>query len=807
MCVFDFIWQCFKYNRFFKEKGIMIRIFIHIILLALLTSSCSLTKHVPEGELLYTGSSLDIRTSTKEINTNKLENTAYALLSNPSPNKRFLGIRWRLRFYNMFYTQKEKGLFSWLQEKLGEEPVLYDEQLALQTARLLEDLSFNEGFFHASADSDVKKTDKKAKVLYQLSLTEPYTIVSFSNQITDSLIYEEVEKAKKQSLIQPGMRYELSRLKSERERITSELKKKGLYFFQDDFLKFRADITGGNRQIKLVLSLKPEVAKNHLKPQTINRLIVFPDFEFGETVARSRDTTYWENMIFVYKELLVEPAALQKAILLKPGKQYAPEDHLNTLRRLSLLSIYQFVDMQYDRSPLADSLLDAKVYLTPRMKYNIEGSAGVSLQSGAYIGPEFSLTLSDRNFRNLADQLRLQAFGNFNIPLLEEFELYQKFGVGSQWLRQGLAIPFRRKPIPESVLGQTRIGLDFRREQVRLPLKSLRADLEEQNLDELLTRLDADSTFAPYARINRLDATYTYQWIKRPDIRHELTPLQIILQDANFEEQQVRDFLATRENFSSAQNGFLNLERMLIFKPNYTITYDSRLKQLRRHNYFNRSKIAFSGNILLTKEVLFSRQSLQTLFLQLENDWRYYFRVYDRQTFAFRFASSIAIPFRQDEVLPFIDLYNVGGANSIRAFPPRRLGPGSVEPQDETFFLSSNGDFKLEGSVEWRQKISPLFEFAAFLDAGNVWNLQGDDRGMDDAVFRWDNFYKQIALGMGVGLRLDFEVLLLRLDFAFPLSIPWLPEGERWVGNKIDLTNSQWRKDNLNFSLAFGYPF
>lgn len=785
----------------------MHRVLYHIILLALLASGCSLTRRVPEGRLLYTGAKLELEPSSPDIKTGQLESRAGALLQNPAPNKRFLGVRWGLRFYNLFYSEKKKGLFPWLQEKLGEPPVLYDEQLTRQTSRLLEDLSFNEGFFHAAADSEVKTDGKKARVLYQLQVTEPYALTGLSNEVSDSLVRAEIERLSAQSLIQPGMRYELSRLKNERERVTAALRQRGYYFFKEDFLKFTADTTLGRRRINLTLRLKPEATSEDLKPQNVRRIWMYSDFRFNRDAGAPMDTIYRENMVLIYEEPRVKVSALEKAITLKPGRRYSPEDHRNTLRRLSMLPFFQFVDLQYERVPGTDTLIDVNIYLTPRQKYNIEGSAGISLRSNAYIGPEFSLALADRNFRNLADQLRMQAFGNFNIPLTPAFESYQKLGFSSQLLQQGLAIPFRRRPIPENLVGQTRIGLDYTLEQVRLPLKNLKTDLENLKLDQLLTRLEADSSFAPYARINRFDATYAYQWIKRPDIRHDLTPLQIILQDANYEEDQMRDLLRSRETFGGSRGGFLNLERMLIFKPNYILTYDSRLKQLRRHNYFNRSRVALSGNILLTKEELFTLNSLQTLFLQLENDWRYYLRTYDRQTFAFRFASSVAIPFRRNAVLPFIDLYNVGGANSIRAFPPRQLGPGSVEPTEETFFLASNGDLKLEGSVEWRQKLSSLFELALFVDAGNVWDLQGGADKNPDAVFQWDQFYRQIAVGTGVGFRFDFEVLLLRLDFAIPLTIPWLPEGQRWVGDKINPGNPQWRKDNLNFSLAFGYPF
>lgn len=636
---------------------------------------------------------------------------------------------------------------------------------------------------------------------------KPYKMVECLNQVSDSILHHEIEQVAAGSLIQPGLRYQLSRLKDERARIALHLRNRGYYFFQADFLKFRADTSRGNRQVRLELQLKPEIPDTELKRQYIQRVWVHPDFSFNQADRVPRDTLVQDDFTLVYREGFIRSSALEKAILIKPGQVYAPEDHRNTLRRLSLLPLFAFVDVQYERAPQADSLLEAHVYLTPRDKYNLEGAIGLSLRSNAYVGPEFSLELSDRNFRNQAEQSRVRAFGNFNIPLTDAFESYQKIGLSSRVLRQGLVVPFYDRPFPNDLVGQTRIGLDLTREQVRLPLKNLSDDLENLGLEGLLDKLEADSAFAPYARINRFDVNYALQWTRRPDIVQELIPLQITLQDAGYEEPEMQELFRSRETDVSRRSGFLNLERMLIFKPGYTITYDSRLRQVRRHNYFNRSRIALSGNLLLNRENLLALNSLQTLFLQLENDWRYFFRLSERQTFAFRLASSVAVPFRRDAVLPFIELYNVGGANSIRAFPPRQLGPGSVEPTAETFFLTSNGDLKLEGSIEWRQKLSGIFELALFADAGNVWNLQGGEDRDPASVFQWGSFYRQIALGTGIGFRLDLEVLLLRLDFAIPLTIPWLPEGARWVGNQIDFGDPRWRKDNLNFSLAFGYPF
>ena len=174
--------------------------------------------------------------------------------------------------------------------------------------------------------------------------------------------------------------------------------------------------------------------------------------------------------------------------------------------------------------------------------------------------------------------------------------------------------------------------------------------------------------------------------------------------------------------------------------------------------------------------------------------------LYSQQAYHLHSSSKFSFPLRNEVLLPFFDLYSVGGPNSIRAFQPRRVGPGSVEPSDQTFFFTGTGDILLEGSLEWRPKINSLVELGFFVDAGNVWLFNGGLRNNDATTFRLDSFYKQLALGAGFGLRFDLEVLLLRLDLGFPMTQPWLPEGQRWVGNKVQFNDAV-------FNLAFGYSF
>jgi outer membrane protein insertion porin family len=249
---------------------------------------------------------------------------------------------------------------------------------------------------------------------------------------------------------------------------------------------------------------------------------------------------------------------------------------------------------------------------------------------------------------------------------------------------------------------------------------------------------------------------------------------------------------------------------MLVFQPDYVFQYDSRKIALRRNNYFYRGRFSVAGNYIIKDDLTaLDEGELENFITQFENDFRYFYMPRPKHTLAFRFITNVAYPFADKVIFPITDLYSVGGPNSIRAFYPRSLGPGTLDNRTTTQQFSSlqgKGDVKIESSLEYRYNVTKYIELALFADAGNVWRI--NKTAVDDeTVFNFDTFVDQIALGTGAGLRIDLSYLVFRIDLAFPLIKPWLPEGERWVGNDIRLRDSDWRRENLVLNLAFGYPF
>ena len=195
-------------------------------------------------------------------------------------------------------------------------------------------------------------------------------------------------------------------------------------------------------------------------------------------------------------------------------------------------------------------------------------------------------------------------------------------------------------------------------------------------------------------------------------------------------------------------------------------------------------------------------------FIRLDADLRHYWPQ-KKGVIAARFVGGVGVPYGNSEVLPYIKQYFIGGPSSIRAFQFRALGPGSFVPpeSEDNNFIEQTGDMRLEANVEYRFPIFSYFKGALFVDAGNIWLMNDIEENAPEGVFKFDRFYKEIAVGTGLGLRFDLNFLVIRLDVATPLRKPYLEEGNRWVFSDIDFTSKAWRKKKYPMELRHWIPF
>lgn len=780
---------------------------------SILLGGCSLKKSLPEGKYLYTGSKINIENKSDSIDYSVLRKDLNRIIESPKPNRKFLGMKLRLGWYNLWQNNKKKradkkGFSKWMQKRFGETPVIFDERIRNKTETTLKYQVLNDGYFKARVESELNKKRRKVEVNYQVLPNEPYRINSIKYDISDSLISLLIDSIQEKSLLKVQDKYQLLQLKKEQERMATFLKGEGFFFFNENDLIFLADSTIGNRLIDLTLKLNDGLPSKTTKKQTIENIYIYPDYDSKISAKEEpKDTIVHNGKTYIYALLSLKTKELDHAVHIEVGDLYSPQKQSSLPKRLSSLNVYKFINTNYSSSPGSDSLLNLSVFLSPKKKQTVEGSAGLSLRSGVYLGPEMAFSYINRNVFRGAEYLEFSFFGNTNFPLREGFVSYQELESSLRLSKPGLLIPLRKNRWSENLIARSSLGLEYQLNLARIPLKGSEDFLAENDLDELLAELEADSSFAPSFSLNSIDLSFGYQWFKNPYLKHELDPIKMVFQLPRFEVDQLRDlFLIGGFTGNADAQVLLNIERMFIFQPEYRLQYDTRLKRIRAHNFAYRGAISVSGNKVLNDNPIVPIRFLQGQFIQLENDFRYYFQLYSKGMFASRFAVNTMLPLRSSAVPPIFDQYTLGGPYSIRAFPPRQIGPGRIEPAEQISFFTGKGDISLEGSLEYRQKLNKSLEVAVFADYGNLW-LINDFFGRADGKFTASTFIKEIALGTGAGLRFDFEVILIRFDLAFPLSKPWLPEGERWVGDQIRFGDPVWRRENLTYNLAFGYPF
>ena len=309
--------------------------------------------------------------------------------------------------------------------------------------------------------------------------------------------------------------------------------------------------------------------------------------------------------------------------------------------------------------------------------------------------------------------------------------------------------------------------------------------------------------------LNTFNAAFTYIWKQSMRKEHEFSPLSISYVNAANVTEQYMDSVALDPTLQKV------IQRQLILGPTYSFTY-STASEPRVNTFYYKVTLGTAGTIpgLILKADAKKGEVKKLVgvefsqYARMEHDFRHYLRLAANARLVSRIDIGVGMPYGNSTALPFIKQFFSGGANSIRAFRARSVGPGLYHPEvtdSKSFLPDQSGDMKLEMNMEYRAKIFSVIHGAVFVDAGNIW-LMNRDPLKPGAEFS-PQFFKQLAVGTGIGLRLDLSFLILRGDLAFPIRKPWFADGDRWVFDRISFGNGSWRKENLVFNLAIGYPF
>ena len=749
---------------------------LYTSLLMSLLYSCSIKKYIPEGERLYTSATVDIKLDTI-INNEKLLKAELESVLLPKPNNKLLGMH--LGLYYHYKNQKEKPGFinKWLYKKFGEKPVYESDIKTFEVEKLLINRLENRGFFYSSATSDVIETEYKASVDYAVKLQKPYTMATYKQDSMPFPIYENIQKSVANTKFIEGMRFDLSNLKLERQRIDANLKQNGYYNFNENFLIFEADTNQyRNKKFDLFLKLKKEVPKRGRVPYKLSKINIYPNYSI-ESDSTLTTPERFNNKNFFQDEIFFKTKHLDPYVLLKEGQLYNGLTSKNTARRLSTIGIYKFVNIQYKEidSLLTDSLgiLEANIYLSPLNKRAIRAELQAVTKSNNFAGPTLALTYSNRNLFNGGETFNLSATIGYETQVASG----DNSGLSSTELGLQGELIFPRMIFP------FKVNTDFF--EYNIPKTKTSLSLDYLNRSQLYTLLSGTALFG-------------YVWDANKYVTHQINPISINYTNLSNSTEAFQDILDDNTFLSQS------FEQQFISGLTYSFTYNGMVDAQKTHQFYLNSTLDVAGNSisLLGKE---ETQGDPKTFLDLEYaqyakadvDIRYHFNFGKEQVIATRLFAGYGLAYGNSEVLPFVKQYFSGGPYSVRAFRIRSLGPGTYneDDSDDGTFFDQTGNIRLEANVEYRFPIFNYIKGAVFADAGNIWNSK-ENTSLPGGKFSED-FLSELGMGAGFGVRVDVQGFVIRFDLAAPFHDPALPEGQRF--------NFDVDAPVLNF--AIGYPF
>ena len=472
-------------------------------------------------------------------------------------------------------------------------------------------------------------------------------------------------------------------------------------------------------------------------------------------------------------------------MLLHPGDIYNRTEHTNSLNRFVDLGPFSFVKNRFEDVTPDSAKLDIYYFLTQYKKKSLQVELLARQTSANYDGTQVDLTFRDRNLFKGAELLTVTLFASSDLQFGHVNNGYNIYQTGIQ---PSLSWPRFISPF------------NFSTDNAFIPHTILTTGYTLINQTQLFT-------------LNSFSASFGYQWKPSLHKQHTLDLIDLTYVDAANVTQVYRDSIDKTRNPQLAHI----INNQFTFGPSYSFNYTNTTDDYRTNTFYYLGKVAESAGLLGVAMGADTPRNVKKVFgtpfdqyIKFENEIRFYHKTGPNSKIATRLMVDIGLPYGNSTVLPYSQQYFIGGANSLRGFQARSIGPGAYNPPSSVtngtnYLPDESGDIKIEGNIEYRPKLFSIVEGAAFVDAGNIWLLHSNPYEPGAAFGK--NFLTQMAADAGVGLRFNLSVLVLRTDVGFPLIEPNLPAGQRVVIDKIDFGSAYWRGQNLVFNLAIGYPF
>ncbi len=749
-------------------------------------AACSGINHLPKGDKLYTGAEIQLETNDK-INKRYINSIAETAIRQV-PNKSYLGMRPKLWMYMAAGNDPKTKFKKWL-KRTGEAPVLISSIKPKITTAIIDAKLFNIGIFKSFSEFKIIEKKHTAKVIYTSHIHKPYIVKDLDNAISDDSLRHTMLMEQEKSFIKPSNEYNLDILKNERIRIDALLKNNGYFYFNPDYLLFKADTSAVNHTISFTLKLKDSIPTNALTVYRINNVFINQNYSLREKVVDSaKDTIRYLNYVFSGKEseMNIRPSVILRSVYLKKNEIYSRQNHNITLNRLMSMGNFKFVQVKFsDSDTTAPGFLDVAILMTTMPNHTFRMEMDIVSKSNNYTGPRMNVSLLNRNTFKGAELLNLNIAGSFEAQLSgKDKNLYSySWNPQVELTFPRFLVPFNLKRTNSVYIPNTRFSFSY----------------------NFLKRVN-------YFDMRTFQFLYGFKWKENIRKEHELNPINISYTSIRNQSTVFTDLLAA--------NPFLkkSYEEQFIAGGNYSFTYNEQIAPGKKMQYFLHTTAETAGNMFSLMKLIGGKKtssenpskvagSIYSQYEKISIDARGYYNFRDKNKLAMRVFVGAAKPFGNSSILPYTKQFFSGGPNSLRAFQINSVGPGTYfQNGDSKGFLQLGGDIKLEINGEYRFNIYRFFKGALFVDAGNVW-LEKSNPANTGSPFLVSKILDELAVGAGLGLRVDVSFFILRFDLATPLRKPWLEDNHRWVANQINFANSTWRRDNLILNIAIGYPF
>ncbi len=664
----------------------------------------------------------------------------------------------------------------------GEPLAVLDSTAAKATAEQMQLYLKTSGFFEAQIDYQVKTNNGKAKVTYVVEEGPASFYDTIVYRTNDENIREIVMQNRKSSLLQEGDRYNESAITKERERIDDLLKNNGYFNFNRQYVNFNIyDTTDVNALAVEIIINNPARGKH--KIVTIDSVIFTTD-EGRKAGTAKRDFRVFNNITYKFFDEQYSKKILDRRLFIYPGDVYSRNNTTETQRQLSNLDMFKFINVYYDTT---GGQFTANIFTSPLKKFQTTNELGLGIiLSQGFPGPFYNFSLKNRNI-----------FGG-----LEILELNGRAGI------EGVPAVTDQRNVYSSTEASVNFSLIF--PQFIIPVSNrLKSELGDLNPK---TRVVAGYAFTNRPEYERsiFNSSFGYSWQIDDRIIYNL-----VLSDLNLIYSPRLDpaFISYLEELQASGNNLINtFNTSFVSSVNFSVVsnsnqygiYDRKASLLKISTESGGTSLNFLNSGILDSWGLEYYQ-----FIKSNIDYRKYLP-FRKNSVAYRINLGIAYPYGDNQILPYEKYFFAGGSNGIRAWRPRRLGPGSYTPLDSAGFYDDRfeqpAEIILETSIELRRKLLGFVDGALFIDAGNSWTFRKETL-RPNAEFRINRFYKEIAIGSGAGLRLDFSFLLVRFDLGVKMYDPARPEGSRFIFNKGFNKGAFVRTDNVILNIGIGYPF